>query len=163
MQNWLNLGDYNCICRICKQEKKSSEFYLTRTKVLSTMCKICHREKGKQWRQNNPDKVAKLAVRSRENNYSSYLERNREWRKSNLKYDAHRSKLYRMRKQQQVPPWANIEAIKQIYLNCPDGYHVDHIIPLKGELVSGLHVETNLQHLPAKENMQKRNKYAELA
>ena len=60
-----------------------------------------------------------------------------------------------MRKQNQVPPWADIEKIKQIYLSCPKGWHVDHIVPLKGKNVSGLHVETNLQHLPAVENMQK--------
>ena len=163
MRNWLKLGDYNVVCRVCEQEKNSTEYYLTRTKVLSTMCKVCHGEAGKQWRKNNPEKALELTRKFRDANYELCLARTRAWREANKKYDAHRAKLYRTRKQNQCPSWANIEAIKQIYLTCPDGYHVDHIIPLKGKLVSGLHVETNLQHLPAKENMRKRNKYAELA
>lgn len=47
---------------------------------------------------------------------------------------------------------ADMELLKLIYLHCPEGYHVDHIIPLsKG----GLHHPTNLQYLPAIINMQK--------
>lgn len=65
---------------------------------------------------------------------------------------------YRASKDQRTPMWANLEKIKEIYRNCPKGYHVDHIIPLRGDTVSGLHVESNLQYLLAEENMKKNNR-----
>ena len=58
-----------------------------------------------------------------------------------------------------TPSWACLESIEQIYINCPEGYHVDHEIPLQGKLVSGLHVEGNLQYLTAKDNLAKGNKF----
>ncbi len=62
---------------------------------------------------------------------------------------------YQMRKKQQMPPWANLDKIKEIYLNCPKGYEVDHIHPIsKG----GLHVDYNLQYLTISENRSKNNK-----
>jgi hypothetical protein len=61
----------------------------------------------------------------------------------------------------QTPKWANINAIKKIYKLVPDGYEVDHIIPLCGKNVSGLHVETNLQYLSKSENRKKGNKLTE--
>lgn len=55
-----------------------------------------------------------------------------------------------------------MDAIREIYVNRPNDCHVDHIIPLRGKLVSGLHVENNLQYLPALENMKKHNTYKDI-
>lgn len=60
---------------------------------------------------------------------------------------------------QRTPKWVNIELINNIYHNCPKGMHVDHIIPLRGVLVSGLHVPENLQYLTMEENLFKSNKF----
>ncbi len=55
-------------------------------------------------------------------------------------------------------PWES-EDIDELYSRCPPGHHVDHIIPLNGVLVTGLHVLNNLQYLPEEENRAKSNKF----
>lgn len=69
------------------------------------------------------------------------------------------SKQQKVEIRQRTPIWANLEKIRLIYLNCPEGMHVDHIIPLKGTSVSGLHIENNLQYLLPKDNISKSNNY----
>jgi hypothetical protein len=47
------------------------------------------------------------------------------------------------------PDWADEKAINEIYENCPEEHDVDHIVPLLGKKVSGLHIPENLQYLPS--------------
>jgi hypothetical protein len=63
-------------------------------------------------------------------------------------------------------PWADQAAIDAVYaeakrLTRETGiqYHVDHEIPIFGELVSGLHVETNLSIIPMEQNVRKSNTF----
>lgn len=65
-----------------------------------------------------------------------------------------------------MPNWANRDAIASIYsearrLTKETGieHHVDHIIPLRGKTVCGLHVETNLQILTAEANKRKNARF----
>lgn len=67
--------------------------------------------------------------------------------------------LYSYKRSKRVPKWSQTDKIRQFYMDCPPDCHVDHIIPLCGTLVSGLHVLENLQYLPAQENLKKGNKY----
>jgi len=63
-----------------------------------------------------------------------------------------------------TPEWADLKEIRRIYVECRRisqqtgvKHHVDHIIPLAGRTVSGLHVPGNLQIIPARENQAKLN------
>ena len=65
----------------------------------------------------------------------------------------------RAAKLQQTPVWYCHSDCVAIYKEAKPGLHIDHIIPLRGENVSGLHWHHNLQLLPATENMSKSNKF----
>ena len=67
-----------------------------------------------------------------------------------------------------TPSWADMSAISAVYAEClrktkQSGikHHVDHIIPLRGMNVSGLHVHYNLQVIPAHDNHVKGNRLPE--
>ena len=113
----------------------------------------------KIFRARNPSYWSEWEARNRKkrNNQSSV---NRKTEKGRLRGRAYKA-ARRAAKLQQTPPWlteAQKKEIRDIYKNCPEGYHVDHIIPLKGKEVRGLHVPWNLQYLPAAENLKKGNR-----
>ncbi len=109
-------------------------------------------EQSKTWKQNNITRKRAL-----EKAYHQRKQGDREYLAKRRHYEAVR----RARKLQATPKWltkTQLKEIKTIYLNCPDHCEVDHIIPLKGKEVSGLHVPWNLQYLPGVINRIKHNK-----
>ncbi len=78
--------------------------------------------------------------------------------KNNKSKFAYQSAKRRAQKLLATPKWADVGKIKEMYDNRPDGYEVDHIIPLLGKDVCGLHVEANLQYLTVAENRSKSNR-----
>lgn len=82
------------------------------------------------------------------------------WRKNNSAKVRFYARTRQATVLQRTPSWANLDKIAAFYEACPPGYEVDHVIPLRGKNVSGLHVENNLQYLTPKENRSKQAKFA---
>lgn len=71
---------------------------------------------------------------------------------------------HRLLKERRIPPWVKFEEVLPIYEAAALAKHfvVDHIVPLNGKLVSGLHVPWNLQLLTPHENSIKGNRGSKL-
>jgi len=116
------------------------------------------RAKCKAWRQANPEKNRASNKAWQQANPEKYKAAIKAWRKANPgKRRSYKAKR-RAAKLQATPAWADLKKIEEIYLNCPPGHHIDHIFPLISPIMCGLHVESNLQILPAKENISKGNR-----
>lgn len=110
--------------------------------------------------KNNPKKYAASKQKYKINNREKEAAYARKWAKDNPEKNTANTVAYYMRKFKAMPVWADSFAIVEIYaLAAKLGKHVDHILPLKGKLVCGLHVENNLQLLTPAENLSKNNRY----
>jgi len=173
------------VCTKCGLEKPLSEYSFRKDKnIYRRDCKACHnkysrtkyhanlekeRARNKAKYRANPEKErARNKANYRANpekrraTYKAYREANREkiqaYHKANRKKSRAQTAKRRAAKLQATPAWADLKKIEEIYLNCPPGHHIDHIFPLISPIMCGLHVESNLQILPAKENISKGNR-----
>ena len=116
---------------------------------------------------NDPVGYAERSARDKRTERARYPERVRERERlyGRLKRQRHperknaETRARQAAKLQRTPAWADLTAIRAFYEACPDGYEVDHVHPLCGKLVSGLHVLANLQYLSKEANRLKGSRF----
>jgi hypothetical protein len=156
-------------CSNCKESKSLDLFgkdkYSKDGKL--ARCKACKKLGNKRY-YNDCNKIERAKMNSDiySNNKEEILERNKKWKLKNKDKTREYSAQRRTILEQAVVSWRNQDKINNIYkqakeLEDRDGIkrHVDHIVPLNGKEVSGLHVENNLQILTAEENLKKSNSF----
>jgi hypothetical protein len=141
------------------------------------ICKECIAHRAKEYRERNREKVAESKKRwvARNQERAREISRRhrskgvslREVRERSPEVYARMEAKWAKRRADRVlatPIWFDPEKVRYNYLQAGrmrragHDVHVDHIIPLRGELVCGLHVHNNLRIIPAKENISKGTK-----
>lgn len=145
-------------CNTCHEEKPLERFEQTKGSkykgkqyaavYYKNKCKDCKSaEVLAKYKANRDVEVVKMKERARKK------------RKEDPSVHRHNNILFTRHIKNATPRWVDKKALKDIYDNRPEGYDVDHIIPLRGKDVCGLHVPWNLQYLPSDINRnEKRNK-----
>ena len=140
-----------------------------------------HKEKVKaaikKWNSENKEKLNEASKNwySRNKDSKEFKDKNsrktKEWSAKNPHKVLEQSARKRATKLQRMPAWLTDDdkwIISEFYRLAKDRtklhgfqWHVDHIIPLRGKNVSGLHVPSNLQVVEKQINLTKSNKFKE--
>lgn len=132
-------------CYKCGKLKNiSTEYYKHNTGSIFKKCKECDLDETKKYYESHKEERNAYSKLHYTLNKAKYLARNAKRRAIEVRA---------------IPLWADLELIERFYENRPEGYHVDHIVPLQGDNVCGLHVINNLQYLTAADNLSKKNKW----
>ena len=154
-------------CKSCAAENTKSYRANNPDKVRLSQSRHYKENKAKRdahvrkWKVNNPEKYKEWRSRTQTHRTNSF----REWRRSNPGKCAAKRARRRAAKKRATPLWVNHKEIDKIYRLCAEvtevlgeKHQVDHIIPLQGKSVCGLHVPWNLQILPQNVNASKGNR-----
>ncbi len=145
---------------------RNKEKEIRQTKEYREARKDWHKAYLKEYQSKNSERIAKRKAEYYLRNKERIQQRCKYYRVQNqADYNCY-SRTRRLARLNRTPKWANISKIKEIYKKCKEIslntgvlHHVDHIIPIISPLVSGLHVENNLQIIPAVDNLRKSNKW----
>lgn len=114
----------------------------------------------------NKERHARSVKKWREENRQRAADIRRKWESRNREKVCAKTALRKASKLRATPAWCDLSAIQDFFdaaaafrMYTGQEYHVDHIVPLRGKTVCGLHVPNNLQVLPATENARKGNRY----
>jgi len=130
-------------CKSCTSIRRKATYVLSRTSILSRVKKRSKKKRkqlnayDRDYAKQNPDKRSAIYARRR----AAKLNRVPNW--------LTKSDWIEIR-------WAYTLA-RQISKETGIAHEVDHIIPLLGKNISGLHCPQNLQIITAKENAKKKN------
>jgi hypothetical protein len=125
-------------------------------------------EGKRQWKLANKDHVVARDRLYAEKHPERRTQARKKWTAANPGKDTASKARNHQSRQKRTPPWLSVDdvwLIEQAYELAAVrtkmfgfSWHVDHIIPLNGRSVSGLHVPTNLQVIPWQENLRKGNR-----
>ena len=160
-------------CRACEKEyrKANKDSIAAKNKEYRKANKDYLAGKNKEHYKTNKDSIAAKRKKHYKANKDSLTAKNKEYQKANRYILNARDARRRARKLNATPDWLtdeHKEQMKAIYREAKKmekktgiTHHVDHIEPLQGENVSGLHVPWNLQVLTATDNLSKGNRQEE--
>ena len=146
------------IIRRCEAERKGLFYYFTGKPCTEGHISKRRVPNGRCYEYHKADMRTKYKQTGR-NEYLLEYQRNMPKEKKNA-----RDAVTRAIRKQATPPWADKKAIKAMYaesrkLTKDTGvyYTIDHIVPLRGKTMSGLHIAHNLRIVLWEENKIKRN------
>lgn len=123
------------------------------------------REAYREWVANNPERRKETTAEWKTANKSRVNDRAREWGRANRHKTNAWSMASHAAKMNRTPAWSDLKAIEEVYRDASEfrqsgiEVDVDHVIPLQGELVSGLHVPGNLRVCLSSVNRSKSNQF----
>ena len=121
-------------------------------------CKSCKSTEFLQWRTRNAEYRSSYHIKNKEKENQNC----RAWLKENPSKGLAITRKYQAAKFSHIPPWYDEKEVTRIYAEAKSkGLEVDHILPLQGKNVCGLHVQNNLRCISMWENRSKSNKLVE--
>lgn len=167
-------------CKPCRKSITNPDYHKTYYQENKEQSDL----KKREWAERNKEHVQVQRKQRYEEKREDLLSEKKDYYKKNrekiLEYKSAYQKIHRHKKNaveakrhtsklQRTPSWLtqdHLDAIeyfywlsRDLYLSTGEKYNVDHIVPLQGKNVCGLHVPWNLQVLPSDLNIAKGNKY----